>query len=142
MPKTHIARSEQETIRLARHLAKKLSLGAVLALRGPLGSGKTTFLRGVASGLGSKDLVRSPTFTLLQRYGVPRGKFLYHLDLYRLSPKDLDSAGLWEYLSPQNGWTAIEWPQIIQRYLPKPHWEIRLEHRSPTARSIRIEVVG
>src|SRR6185503_5897401 len=82
--KTVISRSEDETRALARDIGRKLKPGAVLCLTGPLGSGKTRFVQGLAAGLGCKGRITSPTFTLVREY---RGRkvTLYHLDLYRVA---------------------------------------------------------
>jgi len=111
-------KSAEETIKLGRNLSKLLKPGDVLGLIGELGSGKTTLVRGIASGLGVKEKegVASPTFVLVKEY---RGKIpVFHLDLYRLdSIKDIESLGVEEYLFDQ-GVCLIEWAEKMRMLLP------------------------
>ena len=103
-------RSEEETSAAGERLAAELKPGAVVLLYGDLGAGKTAFVRGLARGLGaSSDDVSSPTFTLVQEYAGP-GPTLYHVDLYRLEPKEVDDLGL-EDLVLGDGVVAIEWAE-------------------------------
>jgi tRNA threonylcarbamoyladenosine biosynthesis protein TsaE len=114
MGETVTTRSEEETIALARAFAAGLRPGAVVLLLGDLGAGKTTFVRGLALGLGlDAEAVSSPTFTLIQDYrGHPS---LYHVDLYRLQGAEIDDLGL-EELSTGDAIVAIEWAEK----LPEP----------------------
>jgi tRNA threonylcarbamoyladenosine biosynthesis protein TsaE len=102
-----LTHSEAETMAVAREMACGLTPGDVLLLTGPLGAGKTAFVRGLAEGLGcDPDEVSSPTFTLIQEY---RGRVpLFHVDLYRLKPVEAADLGL-DDLAEQ-GVVAIEWP--------------------------------
>jgi tRNA threonylcarbamoyladenosine biosynthesis protein TsaE len=91
---------------VGRVLVRTGAAGAVIGLSGPLGAGKTCFVQGLASGLGARGPVRSPTFVLVHEY---RGAIpLYHVDLYRLASQDLDTLGLEEILDGP-GVAAIEW---------------------------------
>ena len=122
-----ITQSEAETHGLARELSLTLQAGDVLLLSGDLGSGKTTFVRGLAEGLGiDPNDVSSPTFTLLHEYRGGR-LTLYHADLYRLDKTATDDLGL-EETGVRDGVLAIEWPD-------------RLSHDIPGARMVRLEVV-
>jgi len=122
-----ITQSETETHGLARELSLTLKAGDVLLLSGDLGSGKTTFVRGLAEGLGiDPDDVSSPTFTLLHEYRGGR-LTLYHADLYRLDKTATDDLGL-EETGVRDGVLAIEWPD-------------RLSHDIPGATVVRLEVV-
>lgn len=90
--------------------------GTVAALHGELGSGKTTFVKGMAAGLGLEDQVSSPTFALIHEYGAPA--LLYHIDCYReRSLVRWQSLGLWEYFDGQ-ALTVVEWAEIIGTLLP------------------------
>jgi tRNA threonylcarbamoyladenosine biosynthesis protein TsaE len=124
---TFITCSEGETEAIARTLAGRLRRGDVLLLSGDLGAGKTTFVRGLAAGLGVDPAdVSSPTFTLLHEY---RGGSLtlYHADLYRLTRSATEDLGL-EEAGIRDGVLAIEWPD-------------RLAHAMPGATSIQLELV-
>ena len=130
-----ISHSPAETIALARTLAATLRRGAVLALSGDLGAGKTHFVKGLAAGLGTAASVTSPTFTLLHEY--PGGRLpLYHFDFYRLDAADEAlKIGLDEYLDG-DGACVIEWAEKFPALLP-PHtrW-LRFTHRADGARMI------
>ena len=105
-------RSQEDTERLAGALAATLRAGDVLLLSGPLGAGKTAFVRGLASGLGiDADEVSSPTFTLVHEYRGGRLR-LFHADLYRLGTAGAEDLGLDE-LGVQDGVLAIEWPDRL-----------------------------
>lgn len=109
-----VTTSEDETMAAGATLAQRLSVGDVLLLHGELGAGKTAFVRGVAQGLGARvDDVSSPTFTLIQEYDSGR-LMLYHVDLYRLEPAEVDDLGL-EELVESGGIVAIEWPDRWHR---------------------------
>jgi tRNA threonylcarbamoyladenosine biosynthesis protein TsaE len=128
-----VSRSEAETEAIGESLARTLGAGAVVLIDGPLGAGKTAFVRGMARGLNAPaGDVSSPTFTLLQEYA---GRVtLYHADLYRLSSKEVDDLGLSE-LSAE-GVLAVEWPD---RWTVPPGDAITIviEKRSDGERLIR-----
>lgn len=132
-----ITHSPEETRDLAAVLAEKLGPGSVLALRGPMGSGKTCFAQGCARGLGVEErYVTSPTFVLVREY-VGRLPF-YHIDLYRLSSgSDIDGLGLEEYLDG-SGVTAIEWAEKLEGWLPERTIEISFNCSGETEREITI----
>jgi len=95
-------------------MAGKLPANSVILLSGDLGAGKTAFVRGLAEGLGIDPLeVSSPTFTLIQEYRGGR-LTLYHIDLYRLSPREVDDLGL-DDLTSDGGIVAVEWPDRWSR---------------------------
>ena len=104
----HRSHSEADTERIGEAFAATLDAGAVVLLDGPLGAGKTAFVRGMARGIGAAaGDVSSPTFSLLQEYS---GRLtLFHADLYRLQPNEVDDLGLLE-LSAE-GILAVEWPE-------------------------------
>ena len=99
---------------LGRRLAGVLPPGAVLTLYGDLGAGKTVLARGIARGLGITEPVTSPTFTIVQEYRAPGGRWLYHLDLYRIrDDADALAFGVEEYLFNPAAITVVEWPERI-----------------------------
>ncbi|HSX38901.1 MAG TPA: tRNA (adenosine(37)-N6)-threonylcarbamoyltransferase complex ATPase subunit type 1 TsaE [Chlamydiales bacterium] len=109
--------SPDHTHRFGRHAAAFLLPHSILALFGPLGAGKTSFVQGLASGLNIKTLVQSPTFTYLHVFteGILP---LFHFDLYRMkNPADFFSMGFEEYFN-QGGITVIEWPDRLGPLLP------------------------
>jgi tRNA threonylcarbamoyladenosine biosynthesis protein TsaE len=109
MPTTHlISRSEEDTRHIGAQLAAVFVAGELVALRGLLGAGKSVLVRGMAAGLGiSPRRVRSPTFTLINEYSGGRLP-LFHLDLYRMQPSQLDRMALREYLYG-DGVCVVEW---------------------------------
>jgi len=116
--------SAEQTIELGTRIGEKLRPGDILAMRGTLGAGKTTFTKGVARGLGITDTVTSPTFTLVSEY---QGRLpLFHIDTYRLDgPDDFMDLGVEELLNGQ-GVCVIEWSEKIQDILPADHIVITL----------------
>lgn len=129
-----VTRSDVETEAVGADLASRLGPGARVLLYGELGAGKTAFVRGLAAGLGiDPDEVSSPTFTLVQEY---RGRLsLFHVDLYRLAPGEVDDLGL-DALAA-DGVLAIEWAER----LPRPDAgaiHVRLEHAGEDARRVTI----
>lgn len=124
-------------------LAKELRRGDVLALYGNLGSGKTTFVQGLANGLGITRRIISPTFVIVRSYKLRTNndeqitKYLYHVDLYRMeNEKDIEGIGLHEILQDKFGIIVIEWAEKIVHHLPKRRWDIMFEYRSETKRVI------
>ena len=129
--------SEEETIAAGRDLAARVQPGDIVLLTGDLGAGKTAFVRGLAEGLGIDPAeVTSPTFTLIQEYSGGR-LVLYHVDLYRLKPIEVDDLGL-EELTIEGGVTAIEWPDRLPRPLASVI-EVRIEHGDDNHRTIHID---
>lgn len=114
----YLSRSEAETEALGARLAAALSPGAVVAYRGGLGMGKTAFTRGLARGLGCRDRVTSPTFTIVNEYEGGRLP-LFHFDMYRLeSADDLFDIGWDDYLS-RGGVCAVEWSEQVSDAMPE-----------------------
>ena len=111
----YISKNQQQTEQIAFDYAKTLSKGDVILLKGEMGAGKTTFVKGLAKGLGIDDEVTSPTYAYMNDYdGV-----LYHYDCYRLSSgEDAEALGLTDYFYA-GGICVIEWSQNISSVLPK-----------------------
>jgi len=135
-----LCRSEDETRLSARTLAAALIPGTVLSLEGPLGAGKTCFVKGLAVGLGlDPTMVSSPTFTLVHEYDGGRLP-LIHMDLYRMeSEADLAGLGLDDYLA-EPVVSAIEWGGKFASVLPPGTWRISFAIEE-SARRIRAEVL-
>jgi tRNA threonylcarbamoyladenosine biosynthesis protein TsaE len=120
-----VTASADETIAVAASLAPVLRPGDVVVLGGGLGSGKTTFARGIGRGLGVTEPVVSPTFTIVREYEarVP----LVHMDVYRLDRvQELHDIGLEEVIDA-DAVTLVEWGDVVAAYLPPDRLEVRLE---------------
>jgi tRNA threonylcarbamoyladenosine biosynthesis protein TsaE len=119
--------NETATMALARRLAPALLDGGVVFLRGELGAGKTTFARALLRALGVGERVKSPTYSLLERYAV-NGRDAFHLDLYRIADAgELEWLGLDELDAPETI-VLVEWPERGRGALPTPDLEVALEH--------------
>lgn len=119
--------NEAATIALAQRLAPALLDGGVVHLRGELGAGKTTFARALLQAMGVGERVKSPTYSLLERYQV-NGRDAFHLDLYRIADAgELEWLGLDELDAPESI-VLVEWPERGRSALPKPDLEITFEH--------------
>ncbi len=120
-------KNEKEAEELGMQLADRLAPGAVIALTGDLGAGKTTFTKAVARGLGITDMVTSPTFTIIQEYEGGRLP-LYHFDVYRLEDaEELYELGYEEYFYGE-GVCVIEWADRIEDFLPKDSIRIHIAY--------------
>lgn len=119
------SRSADQTRRLGMRLGGLLRAGDVIALTGDLGSGKTTFIQGVAQGWGSTDQVSSPTFVLVNQYRRPDGAKLHHMDAYRMESaqeaEDLDIEAMLE-----SGSLLVEWAERISDALPAERLTLEL----------------
>lgn len=132
-----ITHSPEETIDFAAKLGGLLKKGDIIAFRGTLGAGKTTFTRGLAIGLGLSDCVSSPTFALVNEY--IGGISLYHFDMYRIETEgDLESSGFWDY-DFRNNIAVIEWSENIAEFLPEKLINITINSLGGTDREIIIE---
>jgi tRNA threonylcarbamoyladenosine biosynthesis protein TsaE len=133
-----ITHSAEETIVFGRSLASELSPPLIVLLRGDLGAGKTTLVKGIAEGFGAAraEDVTSPTFTLVHEYCGP-GVTLYHIDLYRIdTQRDLETLGLDDLLAP-NSILLIEWGEKFARLRRDQNVEITLERVGETERRIQ-----
>ena len=133
--------SPEETIDAAKKLGSMLHAGDIIAYKGGLGVGKTTFTRGLAIGLGLGDNVFSPTFALVNEY---KGKniSLYHFDMYRISGEDdLESTGFYDYPFEDNI-VAVEWSENIADFLPENTIYITISRIDDDTREIIIENGG
>lgn len=143
--KTFITKSSKETQKLAQKFAKELKGDEVIALFGNLGSGKTTFVQGLAKSLGVKERIISPTFIIIREHnvrindkGLRINKF-YHVDLYRVHADRQIEEELKELFKNKNRIVAIEWAEKIGDLLPKKRIEIYFDYISDNERKIVIK---
>ena len=132
-------RSADETIALGRSFVKFLSPPKLVLLRGDLGAGKTTLVKGIAEGFhaASAEDVTSPTFTLVHEYRGPDAA-LFHVDLYRVDTlRDLETLGLDDLIS-ENSVLLVEWGDKFTRFQNENDVEISLERLSENERKVRI----
>ena len=131
--------SADETIAFGRTLAEILAPPKLVLLRGDLGAGKTTLVKGIAAAFdaAAEDDVTSPTFTLIHEYRGPRAT-LYHIDLYRIdTPRELDTLAL-DDLRSENSILLIEWGEKFPRFVRERDVEISLEREGERGRRISI----
>ena len=119
-------RSPEETFALGEKIGRQARKGQVYTLTGDLGTGKTVFTQGVAAGLGIRESVNSPTFTIVQEYEEGRMPF-YHFDVYRIGDiEEMDEVGFEEYVMGE-GVSLIEWANLIEEILPERRTNILIE---------------
>lgn len=121
-----ITKSEKETITLGKKIAYNLYGGEIILLYGELGAGKTALVKGIANGLGIKEKITSPTFTLMKIYPtkpIDRLKkkiSLIHIDCYRInSAKEIEDIGAQEYFGKENTVVVVEWAKKIEKLIKK-----------------------
>ena len=139
---TTVTSSSDETMALGRRLGERLGPGDVVAMTGPLGSGKTTLTKGLAEGLGVPEprWVTSPTFVLVHEY--PGRVPVHHVDAYRLNgPDDAEALGIDELLFG-DGVTIVEWADRIAEVLPEARLDIELAHDDGDRRRIVLRPRG
>lgn len=135
-----IVKTLEETQALGRYLGSLLEGGDVLALVGDLGAGKTTLTKALGQGLGVKEEMTSPTFTLIQEYEgrVP----VYHFDTYRMEdPLEFLDIGGEDYLYSE-GVSIIEWADLISDFLPQDHLRLEVYRESDTGRRLEVRAFG
>lgn len=121
----YLTENSKETKEVGKELSGRLrpqKRALVFGLKGNLGAGKTTFLQGLAKGLGIKEKITSPTFVIMKRFSVKKGNFrnFYHLDCYRIENfKEMNNLGFKEIISNPQNIICIEWPEKIKKILPK-----------------------
>jgi len=135
-----VSNSPQETFAAGRKIAGFLSAGSVVALQGTLGSGKTLLASGIADGLGIKENITSPTYTIINEYCQTDSPVMYHIDVYRLDgDRDFQEIGGVEVIN-SNGISIIEWAEHIPKSLPQMAIKVSLEIKGPSSRLIKINI--
>lgn len=137
-----ISSSAKDTITYAQEFLETVTSGIIVALVGDLGSGKTTFVQGIAGALGVVEPVTSPTFVLWHQYETKNGSFpfLHHLDLYRLeSEKEVFDLGLQELFSQPDGLVIVEWADKFESLFPEQTVWVTFRYVDEETREIEIE---
>ena len=127
--------SETEMLDYGKKLGESLKAPSVLELLGDVGAGKTTLVRGIAKGLGIKEDVTSPSFTISKEYQGTKYR-LVHYDFYRLVDPGIMSEDLAEAIADQNTITIIEWGNTVQNILPKEHKIIDIKYIDENTREL------
>lgn len=136
--KSFITNSYLETQKIGEEIGQSVKNGKVFALHGDLGSGKTTFVQGLAKGLGIKRRIKSPTFIIVRTYDAGIMRF-YHIDLYRVeSLSDIKGLGIEEIINGSENIVAIEWPEKMKSLLPENKIDIFFENLGEDKRKIKI----
>ncbi len=138
---TTITKSFIETQQFGKVFLQKLNGAHVLALHGDLGSGKTTFVQGLAQGLRITQRIISPTFIIMRTYQANAFgfKYFYHVDLYRIeTERDIEGLGLIEIMEDPENLVVIEWPEKIENLLPENRVDLFFEYIADDQRKINI----
>jgi tRNA threonylcarbamoyladenosine biosynthesis protein TsaE len=135
-----VTNSVVETLELGRKIAGALKPGSIVAMDGPLGSGKTVLVRGMVEGLGGNTaLVGSPTFGLVHEYPIDDNRRLIHMDCYRMGgQEDLESIGWFGFAGTEDSLTVVEWADRIAEALPDHTIRILAGHQAQDSRVFEI----
>lgn len=139
--KTIHTSSAQETLALAQRCARLLKGGEIIFLRGPIGAGKTVFVKGVAGALGLKSSPTSASFSLMKRY-QNRKNTLFHIDLFRLSEGEVFNLGFEEMLENEKAIILAEWPDPIAQMMPQDRLEMDFVLQGEDKRKITLCAYG
>ncbi|MBP9751824.1 MAG: tRNA (adenosine(37)-N6)-threonylcarbamoyltransferase complex ATPase subunit type 1 TsaE [Candidatus Moranbacteria bacterium] len=138
----HLTHSADETRSLGAAVARDTNPGSILALRGDLGAGKTTFVQGFLEALGAEKPYVSPTFVIMKEYDLAEPsengiRRIYHVDAYRMDdPEEIEKIGFEEWCADPEGIVLVEWPEKIEPLLPPTTKTISFAWRSDTEREI------
>lgn len=135
-------KNQEQTKSVGQKLGSTLSGGEVIELIGDVGAGKTTFVKGLAVGLGIDEDVQSPSFTISRVYDAQGGLTLAHYDFYRLSDAGIMRDELSEAISDPTTVTVIEWADIVEGVLPADRITIKFEATSEDERTLTINGAG
>lgn len=129
-------KSEQEMLSFGENFAKKITSPTVIELIGDVGAGKTTFVRGLATGLGINEPITSPSFTISKSYALKNGGFLIHYDFYRLEDPGLMAEDFQENLSNSKNIIIVEWGESINNLLPDNHLTVNIKYNEDGSREV------
>lgn len=144
MVREYTTQSAEDTVALGRELAKHLRDSRLVLLRGDLGTGKTTLIKGIAEGFAAaeRDEVTSPTFTLVHEYHGP-DRTLFHIDLYRIdNDRELATLGLEDTLLEPGNILLVEWGEKFPRFIRDLDAEIAITRLGDTTRKIQFNTSG
>ena len=135
-------KNASETKEFGKKFGAGLKGGEVIALSGDLGAGKTTFVQGLAEGVGIDERIMSPTFLLMREHSIKFGGKLYHIDLYRLESnveQEIENLGISDFWSKSENLVVIEWAEKAKETLPSNTTWIKFENIDENIRKITIE---
>lgn len=133
--------SREETLHLAAHFARALQGGEIIFLRGPIGAGKTVFVKGIAGALGLKSSPTSASFSLMKKY-QNKTRRLFHIDLFRLEEGEVFNLGFEEMLEDEQAVILAEWPDPIAPMLPRDRLEMDFVLQQGDKRVIKLASFG
>ena len=133
--------SREETLALAARFARVLKGGEIIFLRGPIGAGKTVFVKGLAAALGLKSSPTSASFSLMKKYHNKQRR-LFHIDLFRLAEGEVFNLGFEEMLQDEKAIILAEWPDPLARMLPSDKLEMDFVLLSGNKREIKLRFSG
>ena len=142
MTKLIVTSNENETMAAGRELAKEIlgiqsDRSIIIFLEGELGAGKTTFTKGILKGFDYQELVKSPTYNLVEIHETKNHK-IFHFDLYRISePIELEEIGVDEYLKELGSVSIFEWPKNGEAVLPSPYFHVQISYKDTDQNSKR-----
>lgn len=137
-----IVNNEEEMKKIGQLIGSLLIGGEVIELVGDVGSGKTTFVKGLAVGLGISDYIQSPSFSISRVYDNNKGMNLIHYDFYRLDDPGLMANELNESIDNKNNIVVIEWADVVEGVLPADRLKINIEYLSENERKMTFETGG
>jgi tRNA threonylcarbamoyladenosine biosynthesis protein TsaE len=132
--------SDEEMQALGATIGAQLKGGEILELIGDVGAGKTTFVKGLARGLGVTDDVQSPSFTINRNYTARDGLTLNHYDFYRLKDAGIMAQEIAESLAEPHNITVVEWGESVRDILPTEHTMVRIDYLPEEGRKIILEI--
>ena len=142
MTKVIITSNENETMAAGEELAKEIlriqsDRSIIVFLEGELGAGKTTFTKGILKGFDYQELVKSPTYNLVEIHETKNYK-VFHFDLYRISePIELEEIGIDEYLKELRSVSIFEWPKNVEAALPSPDFYVQISYKDTNCNNKR-----
>jgi tRNA threonylcarbamoyladenosine biosynthesis protein TsaE len=135
--------TEPELVRWGEHIGATVEPPLWIALRGPLGAGKSVLARAICRGAGITGHIPSPSFALVQGYASPRSFAVHHIDLFRLQPGDPIEPLGWEELLSASGLVLLEWADRAGDRQPADRWEVNIDYGpAPEQRVVRVSRLG